>query len=420
MKVCLVGGGGREHALAWKLSQSPLCEKLYILPGNPLMEELGTLVDIPADDITAIKYFVKKEEIDLTVVGPEAPLVAGLVDSFEAEGLKVFGPCKQAAQLEGSKAFSKDFMKKYNVPTADYHKAISHEEAVNILQRMGAPVVVKADGLAEGKGAFVCQTEEEAMEALHAIFAEKRFGSSGMSCVLEEFMEGEEASLFVITDGNTIIPMLPAQDHKPAFDDDKGPNTGGMGAYAPAPLVTDKMLDRILKDIVVPTVHGMNSEGTPYRGLLYVGLMIKDGQAKVVEFNCRFGDPETQPLMTLLKTDLLKLMWDVANHKIDENFKGLDWHPGSAIGVVLASGGYPGSYPKGKEITGLETLDGVQAFAAGVGGSLSHLKTSGGRVLCLTSKGDNLESARDTLYAQIDRVKFEGAFYRKDIGAKAL
>lgn len=420
MKVLLVGGGGREHALAWKLSQSPLCEKLYLAPGNPLSAEFGERVEIPVDDVTALKYFAKKEEIDLTVVGPEAPLVLGLVDSFENAGLKVFGPCKAAAQLEGSKSFSKDFMKKYNVPTADYQTAESLDEARMILDRMGAPIVVKADGLAEGKGAFVCQTIEEAEAAFHAIFAEKRFGASGMSCVLEEFMEGEEASLFVVTDGNTIIPMLPAQDHKPAYDNDEGPNTGGMGAYAPAPLVTPKVLDKILKDVVVPTVHGMNSEGTPYRGLLYVGLMIKDGNPKVVEYNCRFGDPETQPLMTLLESDLLQVMWQVANHKIDENHEGFQWFDGSAIGVVLASGGYPGSYAKGKEITGIETLEDVQAFAAGVSGSLSNLKTSGGRVLCLTAKGKDLESARERLYSQIDRVKFQDAFYRTDIGAKAF
>ena len=417
MKVCLIGGGGREHALAWKISQSPLCEKLYLVPGNPLSAEFGQRVNLAVDDITALKYFVKKEGIDLTIVGPEAPLVVGIVDAFEADGLKIFGPSKAAAQLEGSKEYSKAFMKKFNIPTAAYQTATSHDEAMIILEQMGVPLVVKADGLAEGKGAFVCHTEDEVKKALHAIFAEKRFGASGMLCVMEEFMHGEEASLFIITDGNTIIPLLAAQDHKAVFDNDLGPNTGGMGAYAPAPLVTTKVLDKILKDIVVPTIHGMNAEGNPYRGLLYVGLMIKDGSAKVVEFNCRFGDPETQPLMTLLKSDLLQLMWMVANHNIDENYDGLDWYPGSAIGVVLASAGYPGKYEKNKLITGIETLDGVQAFAAGVSGDMSALKTSGGRVLCLTAKGSDLEAARALLDSQIDRVQFEGCFYRKDIGA---
>lgn len=419
MKVCLIGSGGREHALAWKIAQSTLCEKLYLLPGNPMSIAHGEAVNIPMNDITAIKYFVKKEGIDLTIVGPEAPLVAGIVDAFEAEGLKIFGPSKAAAQLEGSKTFSKDFMKKYHIPTADYQNAETLDEAHSVLERMGIPIVIKADGLAEGKGAFVCHTEDEADEALHAIFREKRFGE-GCECVIEEFLEGEEASLFVMTDGNTIVPMLPAQDHKPAYDDDKGPNTGGMGAYAPAPIATEQVINKTIKDVVIPTIHGMNSEGTPYRGLLYVGLMIKDDQPKVVEFNCRFGDPETQPLMTLLKTDILKVMWDVANHNIDENGSGLDWHEGSAIGVVLASGGYPGKYEKGKVITGLDQLDGVQAFAAGVRGEFGNLKTNGGRVLCLTARGDDIESAREKLYDQIDRVQFEGAFHRTDIGAKAL
>jgi phosphoribosylamine---glycine ligase len=420
MKVLLIGGGGREHALAWKVAQSPLCEKLYLAPGNPLSGELGQRVDIPVDDVVALKYFVKREEIDLTIVGPEAPLVAGLVDAFEVDGLNVFGPSRHAAQLEGSKLFSKNFMKKYNIPTAEYENAQSLDEANQLLERMGIPVVIKADGLAEGKGAFVCKTEEEAQQALHAIFAEKRFGSSGMSCVFEEFMEGEEASLFVITDGNTIMPLLPAQDHKPVFDGDEGPNTGGMGAYAPAPLVTEKVMDRILKEVVVPTVHGMNAEGTPYRGLLYVGLMIKDGHPKVVEFNCRFGDPETQPLMTLLKTDILPIFDQVARKELTEDQDALEWYPGSAIGVVLASEGYPSSYEKGKAITGLEELDGVQAFAAGVSGDSRQLKTSGGRVLCLCARGSDITEARDIVYGQIDRVKFDGAFHRTDIGAKAL
>lgn len=420
MKILLVGGGGREHALAWKVAQSPLCEKLYLAPGNPLSGELGERVEIPADDVVALKYFAKKEEIDLTIVGPEAPLVAGLVDSFESDGLRVFGPSRHAAQLEGSKLFSKNFMKKYHIPTAEYQNAQSMEEAEQLLDRMGVPVVIKADGLAEGKGAFVCKTEEEAKEALHAIFAEKRFGSSGMSCVFEEFMEGEEASLFVITDGNTIMPLLPAQDHKPVFDGDEGPNTGGMGAYAPAPLVTEKVMDKILKEIVVPTVHGMNADGNPYRGLLYVGLMIKDGQPRVVEYNCRFGDPETQPLMTLLKTDLLPIFDQVAGKELKEDQVALEWYPGSAIGVVLASEGYPGSYEKGKVISGLSDLGEVQAFAAGVAGESDQLKTSGGRVLCLCARGEGIAEAREKVYGEIDRVSFEGAFYRKDIGAKAL
>jgi len=421
MKVLLIGGGGREHALAWKISQSPLCKELFLAPGNCLSAALGKVVDIPSNDLVALKHFAKKEKIDLTVVGPEVPLVEGIVDLFEADGLKIFGPCKAAAQLEGSKSFSKEFMKHNGIPTAEYQVVNSIEEARALISRLGVPVVIKADGLAEGKGAFVCRELAEAESALHAIFAEKRFGAAGMKVVVEEFLAGEEASLFVLTDGNTIIPLLPAQDHKAAFDGDQGPNTGGMGAYVPAPLVTEGVLDRVLKDIVVPVIHGMNKNQTPYRGLLYVGLMIKGGVPKVVEFNCRFGDPETQPLMTLLKSDLLQYMWEIANHKLLDSEHGLEWHSGAAIGVVMASGGYPGKYETGKLIRGLWDLsDQVIPFAAGMTGKLESLKTNGGRVLCLTSRGKDLAEAREKLYAEIDKVEFEGAFYRTDIGAKGL
>ncbi|MBF0196629.1 MAG: phosphoribosylamine--glycine ligase [Planctomycetes bacterium] len=421
MKVLVVGGGGREHALAWKISKSPECDELFLAPGNPLSGLLGTRVDIPVNDIVALKYFVKKEGIDLTVVGPEVPLVAGIVDSFESEGLKVFGPSKAASQLEGSKTFSKNIMKKYHIPTADYEVANSYDDAMDVLADARIPIVIKADGLAEGKGAFVCKTEEEANEAIHAIFKERRFGESGANCVFEEFMEGEEASLFVLTDGNTIVPLVAAQDHKPAFDDDRGPNTGGMGSYAPAPIMTPKVLEKVLKEIVVPTIHGMNAEGSPYKGLLYTGLMIKNGNPRVVEYNCRFGDPETQPLMMLLKSDILPIMNQIASGNIDEDYPGLEWHEGSAIGVVLASGGYPGSYTKDYPITGITELsDDIEAFAAGVSGLPNELKTSGGRVLCLTALGEDLAAAREKLYGEIDTVKFKDSFYRTDIGAKGL
>lgn len=421
IKVLLVGSGGREHALAWKLSQSPICDKLYLAPGNALSDSLGERVEIPADDIIAIKYFTKREEIDLTVVGPEVPLVAGIVDSFESDGLKIFGPSRRAAQLEGSKAFSKNLMKKYGIPTAGYETANSKEQGKSILQEMGVPIVIKADGLAEGKGAFVCKTMEEADDALHTIFGEKKFGESGLSCVIEEFMEGEEASLFVLTDGHTIMPMLAAQDHKPVGDGDVGPNTGGMGSYAPAPIVSTKVMEKVLKDIVVPTIHAMNAEGAIYRGLLYVGLMIQNNQPKVVEYNCRFGDPETQPLMTLLKTDLLPLMLQIAEGKLDEQDGGLDWHEGSAIGVVLASEGYPGSYQKGLAISGLNDVGGnVIPFAAGVKEEGGVIKTNGGRVLCLTGRGRDLNEARALVYSEIEKISFEGVFFRKDIGEKGL
>lgn len=421
LKVLLVGGGGREHALAWKIAQSPLCEHLYIAPGNPMIDKLGTCVDIPVTDITALKYFVKKEDIDLTVVGPEAPLVAGIVDSFKKSGLKIFGPSKAAAQIEGSKTFSKNLMRKYHIPTADYRTAHSMEDASAVLKTMNVPVVIKADGLAEGKGAFVCMEEEDVEQALRSIFSEKRFGEAGMSCVIEEFMEGEEASLFAFTDGYTIVPLLAAQDHKPLLDGDEGPNTGGMGSYAPAPVMSEAMTEKVLKEIIVPTVHAMNKEGCTYKGLLYTGLMICGDQPKVVEFNCRFGDPETQPLMVLLKTDILPIMQQIAEGNIEESHTGLEWHEGAAIGVVMASGGYPGQYKKGLKISGLEELsDDVIPFAAGVKQSGDAIVTNGGRVLCITARGESLHDARDLVYREIEKVSFSEAFYRKDIGHRAL
>jgi phosphoribosylamine---glycine ligase len=422
MKILLVGGGGREHALAWKISQSPLCDKLYIAPGNAMMKDLGECVAIPADDCVALKYFAKKEDIDLTIVGPEVPLVEGIVNIFEAEKMKIFGPRRAAAQLEGSKIYSKEIMKKYHIPTAKFQVVQSYDQAKETLEVFPAPVVIKADGLAEGKGAFVCKTDEEAKEALRIIYSEKRFGEAGARCIFESFLSGEEASLFILTDGNTIIPMLAAQDHKAVGDGDTGPNTGGMGSYAPAPIMTPETLDRVLEEIVVPTIHAMNEEGTPYKGLLYVGLMIdnENDEINVVEYNCRFGDPETQPLMMLLKSDIVPIFDAIAGGELDESMEGLEWHDGAAIGVVLASAGYPGSYEKGKTITGLDDLESTVAFAAGVQGSPSGLKSSGGRVLCVTGMGEDLNGAREKVYGEIDRVKFEGAFYRKDIGDKGL
>lgn len=420
LKVLLVGGGGREHALAWKLSQSPLCEKLFVAPGNPLISRDGECVAIPSTDIVALKSFARQEGIDLTVVGPEAPLVAGIVDSFEASKLRIFGPSKAAARLEGSKVFTKHFMHKHHIPTAQYRCVSSREEAHEILRQMGVPVVVKADGLAEGKGSFVCRTEEEALEALRIIFSEKRFGDAGSRCVLEEFMTGEEASLFILTDGSSIIPFVGAQDHKALLDGDAGPNTGGMGSYAPAPVLTDALLDKALKDIVIPTIHGMANEGSPYRGLLYVGLMISGNTLRVVEYNCRFGDPETEPLMLLLKSDLLPLLDQVARGKIEAE-SGLEWHEGSAIGVVMASGGYPGAYEKKKAITGLAGVpDDVKVFGAGVSGSLQKPLTNGGRVLCVTARGKSLEQAAQKVYGAIGRVGFDGAVFRRDIGYRAM
>lgn len=420
LTVLVVGGGGREHALAWKISQSPRCKKLYMAPGNPMCSGFAECVDILAHDIVALKSFARERGIDLTVVGPEAPLVAGITDAFEAVGLKVFGPSKAAARLEGSKGFSKELMRKYKIPTAAFERARTRDQAVAILKRRDPPIVIKADGLAEGKGVFVCRDYAEIDAALHAIYAEKRFGASGESCVIEDFMEGEEASLFVLTDGHAIMPLVVAQDHKPLLDGDRGPNTGGMGSYAPAPVLQGDKLDWVLKEIVVPTIHAMNHEGCPYRGLLYVGLMVQRRGAMVVEYNCRFGDPETQALMMLMKSDILPLLLQVAEGKllIDQE---LEWHEGSSIGVVMASEGYPGAYPKGLPIAGLDELpDGVMAFAAGVKGSKTHPLTSGGRVLCVTARGEDLDSARDRVYAGIAKIHFEGAQFRRDIGHHAL
>lgn len=420
MKVMVVGGGGREHALAWKIAKSPLCEKLYLAPGNPLSGELGERVFIPVNDIVALRVFAEKNEIDLTVVGPELPLVHGITDEFEKAGLKVFGPSRAAARLEGSKFFSKEIMRKHLIPTAAFSRARSLDEAHSILEDMEVPVVIKADGLAEGKGAFVCKTETDVKNALKEIFIDKRFGDSGLPCVIEEFLQGEEASLFVITDGNTILPLMPAQDHKAVNEGDTGPNTGGMGSYLPAPLMNEDTLNKTIREIVVPTVHAMNAEGCPYRGLLYVGLMVNGGHPKVVEYNCRFGDPETQPMMMQMKSDILPIFDQVAKGKLDSD-REIEWHDGASIGVVLASGGYPGSYAKGKAITGLKDLpDDVVAFAAGVGGTAQEPVTSGGRVLCLTARGANLKEAADRVYSSIDKVRFDGAFYRRDIGHRAL
>ncbi|MBF0243735.1 MAG: phosphoribosylamine--glycine ligase [Planctomycetes bacterium] len=420
-KIMVVGGGGREHALAWKISQSPLCEKLYLAPGNPLSAKIGECVNIQTSDFVALKSFAKKEGIDLTVVGPEAPLVGGLVNTFKRAGLRIFGPTKAAARLEGSKSFSKELMHKYHIPTAAFQKARSLDEAHTVLADMGVPVVIKADGLAEGKGAFVCHTQEEAEMALRMIFMEKRFGESGDLCVFEEFMQGEEASVFCVTDGHTLLPMLPAQDHKAIGEGDRGANTGGMGSYAPAPVVTEKVMDKILKEIAVPTIHAMNSEGCPYSGVLYIGLMIQSGNPRVVEYNCRFGDPEIQPLVMMMKTDILPILMKAADGNLDSCEEGFEWHPGAAVGVVMASGGYPDKYEKGYVIEGLDELSAeVVPFAAGVGGRPERLLTSGGRVLCLTARGESLREACERVYSEIDKIRFTGAYYRKDIGHRAL
>ncbi|MCD6319716.1 MAG: phosphoribosylamine--glycine ligase [Candidatus Desulfofervidaceae bacterium] len=421
MKVLVVGSGGREHALVWKLSQSPLVKKIFCAPGNGGIAKLAECVDIKAGDIQGLLTFAEKEQIDLTIVGPEDPLVKGIVDAFTEKGLRIFGPSKEAARLEGSKAFAKELMRKYNVPTADFAVFTDPEEAKNYVKQKGAPIVVKADGLAAGKGAIPARSVEEALEAIDLIMVKKAFGSAGEKIVIEEFLEGEEASYLVFSDGEHVVAFPSAQDHKPIYDDDKGPNTGGMGAYSPAPVVTPEVEKHIMEDIIYPTIKGLAAEGCPYKGVLYAGLIIKDGKAKVLEFNCRFGDPEAQPLLMRLKTDLV----EVLNAVIDGNLKDktLDIDPRPSVCVVMASQGYPSSYEKGKLISGLDKLEDkadIMVFHAGTAYKENQFYTNGGRVLGVTALGDTLPEAIARVYDAVKQISWEGAYYRQDIGFKAL
>ncbi|TCK06326.1 phosphoribosylamine--glycine ligase [Phorcysia thermohydrogeniphila] len=420
MKVLVVGSGGREHALAWKLAQSPLVKKVFGAPGNPGIAKIGECVNIPVTDIKALAEFAEKEGIDLTVVGPEAPLVAGIVDEFEKRGLKIFGPTKAAAQLEGSKAFAKEMMRKYGVPTADFRVFDNPEEAKAYIKEKGAPIVVKADGLAAGKGVTVAKTVEEAIEAVEKIMVEKVFGEAGNKVVIEDCLVGEEASYLVVTDGERFIPLATSQDHKQVFDGDKGPNTGGMGAYSPAPVLSPEMEKEVQEKVIKPILKGMREEGHPFKGILYAGLMITEEGPKVLEFNVRFGDPEAQVILRRLKTDLVEVFNSVIDGKlIDE----LSWIPETAICVVLASKGYPGKYEKGKEITGIEEaekLDNVVIFHAGTAVKDGRVVTNGGRVLNVTALGKDIVEARENVYRAIEKVHFDGMHYRKDIGLKAL
>ena len=421
MKILVVGGGGREHTLVWKIAQSTEVGRIYAAPGNPGMAQLAECVDIGADDMDKLLAFAIRERIDLTVVGPEVPLALGIVDRFEERGLKIFGPSGKAAELESSKGFSKDLMAKYGIPTARYGRFTSSEEAVRYVREQGAPIVVKADGLAAGKGVLICRTQAEALEAVRTIMEDQAFGAAGQEVVVEEFLEGEEASILALTDGETILPLVASQDHKAIFDGDGGPNTGGMGAYAPAPVVTEAVLERVMEQVLRPAVDGMAKEGRLYKGVLYAGLMIKDEKLKVVEFNCRFGDPESQVVLPLLKTDLVALMMAVAEGRLGE--MKLQESDDAAVCVVMASGGYPGSYEKGKRITGLEAardMDDVVVFHAGTAERDGAIVTDGGRVLGVTAVGADIGCAIDRAYEAVGKIHFEGAYYRKDIGAKAL
>ena len=420
MRILLIGGGGREHALAWKLVQSPNVEKLYAAPGNPGMALLQKCecINLNVDDLEGVADYAEEKSIDLTVVGPEAPLVAGLADVFKRRGLPVFGPSKAAAQLEGSKAFSKELMAKYNIPTAFFKICEDIEAAKAYVEEKGAPIVVKADGLAAGKGVVAAMTKQDAIDDM---MGDHKFGAAGARVVLEEYMEGEEASLLAFTDGKTVVPMIAAQDHKRVFDGDEGPNTGGMGTYAPAPVMTDILRLKATELVLKPVVAAMAKEGTPYQGCLYAGLMIKGDSVKVVEFNCRFGDPETQVVLPLLDGDLAEIMLACATGTLDK--VEVAWHDKAAVCVVMASGGYPESYEKGKEITGLAAAEedkDVVVFHAGTKEAEGKIVTSGGRVLGVTAVDANIKAARDRAYAAVEKIAFEKNFYRKDIAWRAL
>ena len=421
MKVLVIGGGGREHALVWKIAQSPLVKKVYCAPGNPGTAQLAENIAIGVDQLDQLLAFAYENKIDLTVVGPEQPLSLGIVDLFESHGLKVFGPSQKAAFIEGSKAFSKDLMHKYGVPTAAYGVFTDQAEAEAFITSTGAPIVVKADGLAAGKGVIIAQTCEEAIAAVRDMLSGNAFGSAGSRVVIEEFLTGEEASFLVITDGTNIIPLASAQDHKAVFDGDLGPNTGGMGAYSPAPVVTPEIHEMAMQQVIRPTVDGMAAEGRPYRGVLYAGLMVKNGQIKTLEFNARFGDPECQPLLMRMKSDIVPVLIAVANGDL----AGLDleWHDKAAVCVVMAAAGYPGDYPKGDIIAGLDDaaqIDDVYVFHAGTAQKDGACVTNGGRVLGVTALGDSVQDSINRAYQAVDRISWKGVQFRRDIGKKAL
>ncbi|EMJ4651413.1 phosphoribosylamine--glycine ligase [Serratia marcescens] len=423
MNILIIGNGGREHALAWKAAQSPLADKVYVAPGNAgtALEANLENVAIAATDIPALVAFAQSHDIGLTIVGPEAPLVIGVVDAFQAAGLKIFGPSQAAAQLEGSKAFTKDFLARHRIPTAEYENFTEVEPALAYVRRKGAPIVIKADGLAAGKGVIVAMTLQEAEEAVRDMLAGNAFGDAGHRIVVEEFLDGEEASFIVMVDGENVVPMATSQDHKRVGDGDTGPNTGGMGAYTPAPVVTDEIHRRAMDQVIWPTVRGMAAEGNTYVGFLYAGLMIAaDGQPKVIEFNCRFGDPETQPIMLRLRSDLVELCLAGAEGRLNE--KSSDWDERPALGVVLAAGGYPGDYRNGEVIQGLpqqESADG-KVFHAGTRLQGNDVVTSGGRVLCVTALGDTVAQAQQRAYQLAEGIEWPGSFCRKDIGYRAI
>jgi phosphoribosylamine--glycine ligase len=421
MKVLVVGGGGREHALVWKIAQSPRVGKIYCAPGNAGIAQMAECLSISAEDVKGLTAWAEKEKIDLTVVGPEAPLTLGMVDIFRARGLKVFGPSQKAAEIEGSKAFTKELMKKYGIPTGESGTFTDPAAAVKYVKGKGAPLVVKADGLAAGKGVIICRTVEEALSALDLILVQKAFGAAGAKVVVEEFLEGEEASFLAFTDGETVLPLPTSQDHKAIYDNDQGPNTGGMGAYSPAPVVTEKVHREAMEKVMIPTVRGMAREGRKYQGVLYAGLMIKDEKPKVLEFNARFGDPEAQPLLMRLKSDLIPVLEATIDGKLSH--QKMELEDRSSVCVVVASGGYPGSYERGKVISGLREAASVRdafVFHAGTALKEGRVVTNGGRVLGVTALGNGIQEAIQRAYEAVAKISWEGAYYRKDIGQKAI
>ncbi len=421
MKVLVIGAGGREDALVWKINQSPKVKKIYCAPGNAGTAQLAENLNIKADDVAGLKKFAKENKIDLTVVGPEIPLVAGIVDEFAKEGLKIFGPNKAAAMIEGSKVFSKDFMLKYELPTAQAGIFDNSKEAIAYIEEMGAPIVVKADGLAAGKGVIVAKTKEEAIAAVKDIMEKKQFGEAGNKVVVEECLKGEEASIIAITDGKTVLSLASSQDHKRVSDNDEGLNTGGMGAYSPAPIVTDQLMEQIDQTVLKPFIAGMEQEGIDYKGVIYAGIMVTKEGPKVLEFNARFGDPETQPIMMRMQSDIVPIFEAVIAGKLAG--KNIEWKDKAAVCVVLASGGYPGKYEKGIPISGIEKvdqLDNAYVFHAGTKLSGKNIVTSGGRVLGVTALGDGIKFAIQNAYRAVDLIKFKGMHYRRDIGKKAL
>jgi phosphoribosylamine--glycine ligase len=422
MNVLVIGSGGREHALAWKAAQGVGIETVFVAPGNAgtATEDKLQNVDIAIDDFAALVQFAKDNDVGLTIVGPEAPLVDGVVDYFNEHGLRCFGPTKGAAQLEGSKAFTKDFLARNNIPTGAYQNFTEVEPALAYLKEMGAPIVVKADGLAAGKGVIVAETLEQAEEAVRDMLSGNAFGEAGCRVVIEEFLEGEEASFIVMVDGKNILPMATSQDHKRVGDGDTGPNTGGMGAYSPAPVVTDAVFQRVMDEVIIPTVEGMAKEGNDYTGFLYAGLMISDdGAPKVIEYNCRFGDPETQPIMIRLQSDLVKLCDAALDKTLDQ--VSAQWDPRPAIGIVLAAGGYPASYNKGDIISDLPAATSeLKVFHAGTALKDGKITTNGGRVLCVTALGDSVKDAQTKAYQGCQSISWNGMFYRHDIGYRAI